>query len=240
MVKDEADIIGIVIENLFAQGIDRILIADNMSTDGTRVLLEEMAMTKPIAIVDDLEAPYWQSKKMTNLANRAAERGADWIVPFDADEIWRAYDGTIRDVILRTDATILAAQMFNHYPRPTLRRGSIVERQPWNRTFEFAKVAFRWQPGLTIMDGNHDLIGTHAERVWGQLLIDHFPHRSWEQYKRKMRQGAAAVRDPSVAPFISTHWRRYGSMPDWRLRLSWWGIRLYPKLRMRDRARRRS
>jgi hypothetical protein len=36
MVKDEADVIGPVIANLFAQGVDHIIAADNLSTDRTR------------------------------------------------------------------------------------------------------------------------------------------------------------------------------------------------------------
>jgi glycosyltransferase involved in cell wall biosynthesis len=236
MVKDEADIIEITISNLFVQGVDHLLIADNMSTDGTREILEKLARTLPISIVDDLETAYWQSEKMTRLARQAAAAGAEWIIPFDADEIWRAYRGSVRDAIENTDAEILVAQMFNHYPRPTLRRGTIPDRHPWNRTFEFAKVAFKWRPGLAIVDGNHDVLGTDAERRWGELLIDHYPHRSWKQYRRKMRQGAAAVSETSVARFVSMYWRQYGAMSDWRLRLAWWRIRTYPRLRRRDRG----
>jgi len=236
MVKNEADIVALTILNLVDQGVDHILVADNMSSDGTRDILEDLSRDLPLTVVDDLEPAYWQSEKTTNLANQAGAAGADWIIPFDADEIWRAYRGTVRDAIERTHASVLAAQMFNHYPRPTLRRGNVLQTQPWNRTFEFAKVAFAWRPGLTIIDGNHDVLGTDAERVWGELLIDHYPHRSWVQYRRKMRQGAEAVSDTSVARFVGMHWRRQGEMADWRLRLEWWKLRLYPKLRRRDRV----
>lgn len=236
IVKNEADIIGISVPHLFDQGIDHVLVADNMSTDGTRAILDQLSRSYSVTVVDDREPVHRQSEKMTRLANHAAAAGADWIVPFDADEIWRAYRGTVREAIERANAEILVAQMFDHYPRPTFRRGNVIERMPRNRTSEFAKVAYRWRAGVTIEDGNHNVLGTDAERRWGHLLIDHYPYRSWRQFHRKMREGAIAVRDSSVPLFVGAHWRRYGQMPEWRLRLAWWGLRYYPKLRRRARA----
>ena len=43
VVKNELDIIPYVLDHFFAQGIDRIIIADNLSTDGTREYLRQRA-----------------------------------------------------------------------------------------------------------------------------------------------------------------------------------------------------
>ena len=43
MVKDEADIIGRVITHLLEQEVDRVIVADNMSSDDTPQILAELA-----------------------------------------------------------------------------------------------------------------------------------------------------------------------------------------------------
>src|SRR5262245_51477569 len=94
MVKDEADIIGFTVARMFGQ-VDEIIIADNGSTDGTRELLEQL----PVQLVDDPDPAYYQSRKMTDLAARAAAAGAEWVIPFDADEVWYSPFGRISDVL---------------------------------------------------------------------------------------------------------------------------------------------
>jgi glycosyltransferase involved in cell wall biosynthesis len=236
MVRDEEDIIELAIRKLHEQGVDSFLIADNLSTDRTLPILEQLAAEIPIEIVDDSDPAYRQSEKMTKLAETAAAKGADWIVPFDADELWRARRGKIRDVIERTSAGILGAPLFDHVPRPTVRRGGIAERMLWTRRNGWTKVAFRWQPGATITMGNHSVEGIACEIDRSELLIDHYPYRSWPQFRRKMRQGAAALALADEPDYMAPHWRRAAKLPDWRLRLSWWRKRLEPKARLVDRA----
>ena len=40
MVRDEADVIGTVCAHLLAEGVDRLIVADNLSSDDTRDILE--------------------------------------------------------------------------------------------------------------------------------------------------------------------------------------------------------
>ena len=232
MVKNEIEVIELTLRNMIAQGIDRMIVADNMSTDGTRELLEALSSTLPVEVVEDGEPRYWQAEKMTNLANQAAAGGADWIIPFDADEIWRARNGgTVRQVMEAAESSVLAAAVFDHHPRPTFRRGNLLERQPWRLNSGFAKVAFRWQPGITITDGNHEVWGIDAQPVHGHLVIEHYPYRSWKQFKRKIRGQTAALDGIPESRFIGARIRRLGKMSSGRLRLSWWWIRLDPRAR---------
>jgi hypothetical protein len=46
-----------------------------------------------VHVVTDREPAYFQAAKMTRLARAAARAGADWVVPFDADELWFADRG---------------------------------------------------------------------------------------------------------------------------------------------------
>jgi glycosyltransferase involved in cell wall biosynthesis len=237
MVRDEADIIEITLRHLLAQGLDHLLVADNMSRDGTREILDRLATDLPLTVVDDMEPAYYQSEKMTVLANRAAENGAEWIVPFDADEMWRAYGSkTVREAIISTEFNLLPAPLFDHYPRPTITRGTVVKRLPWSKTNGMYKVAFRWQPGVVIMTGNHEAPAVEGVRQSGVLLIDHYPWRSFAQYRRKVIQGAEAANLAGLPVGNVWQWREPAALGEWGIRRAWWRLRLEPRLRHRDRA----
>lgn len=231
MARDEADIIEITARHMLAQGLDGLLIADNLSCDGTRAILDRLAEELPVRIVDDREVAYHQGRKMTALATQAAGWGAHWIVPFDADELWSGYGETVRDVLERAKTPVVTAQLFDFYPRPTLRRGSAPERMRWSRT-GMMKVAFRWAPGVTIATGNHDVKGTGP--LSSGLMVAHYPYRSYSQFKRKLRQGTQAADRAGLPPHLVAHWRAHGYLADWQLRMAWWRRRLELRARVRD------
>ncbi len=231
MVRDEADIIELTLRHLIAQGVDRLLVADNLSSDGTRELLEKLASDLPLTVVDDLDPAYRQSEKMTSLANQAAVGGATWIVPFDADEFWSGVGCSLREVIEMAESPVLAARQLDHYPRPTRLTGTAPERLPWWLEAELPKVAFRWQPGAIVGSGNHTVSGFDELPYPAPLRIDHYPHRTWQQFRRKYVQGAAALQAANASQRMGTHWRKIGNRPTWAIRLAWWQCRMKLGLR---------
>lgn len=84
MVRNEQDVIETVIRHLLAEGVDHVLVADNLSTDQTRAILDRLSEILPVTVIDDPEPAYRQSEKVTALARRAGEQGGTWIIPFDA------------------------------------------------------------------------------------------------------------------------------------------------------------
>lgn len=87
MVRDEEDIIDWTLQHLLEQGIDHIIVADNLSVDKTPWKLAALASTGRVTVIQDEEPGYYQDEKMTRLAHMAAnDFGAEWVVPFDADE----------------------------------------------------------------------------------------------------------------------------------------------------------
>lgn len=118
MMRDEQDVAYDVIRHLAHEGLDGVLVADNLSTDDTVAGLLDAATDTGLRmeiIVDD-EVGYWQSSKMTRLAQRAADWGADWIIPFDADEVWCSSNGAPLATTLRNlNADIADAALVNHF-----------------------------------------------------------------------------------------------------------------------------
>jgi len=211
MVKDEADIIGHTIKHLTSQ-VDHIIVADNGSTDGTREILESF----DIEVVNDPEVAYYQSQKMTALAQKAAERGADWVIPFDADEIWLGRHGTIKEMLQPvTNGSIAVADVFDHVATShDSDDADPVKRMRWHRKMpnEMHKVACRPMAKATILQGNHG--ADYGATLSDILEVRHFPYRSAEQFVSKVRNGAAAYAASTLPYGEGQHWRDYGRLLD--------------------------
>jgi hypothetical protein len=211
MVRDEADIVAATVGHMAAQ-VDRVIVADNGSADGTRDILAGL----DCVVIDDPERGYYQSRKMSALAEDAREMGAEWVVPFDADEVWTSPFGTVGDALraIGDDYLAAAAELHDHVPTgidPDLT--DPIARIRWRRQkpLGLPKVAARARPGLVIEQGNHGVnYGFRPAYLPGQLTVCHFPYRSAEQFVRKARNGAEAYKATDLPEEAGAHWRGYG------------------------------
>jgi hypothetical protein len=197
MVKNEGDIIGETVRNLRAQGIDHVLVADNNSTDNT----VEVLRAEGVYLVSDPIVAYWQAQKMSHLARIAVRHGASWVVPFDADELWKGENGqTVAETLRCTDANVVEAAWWNFVPLADNDSRLVAERYPWrlSRPDHQSKQAFRanWLARITI--GNHTVF-VPAARIVRQLRIAHYRWRSVEQMVRKASDGMQASRSAGIA-----------------------------------------
>ena len=233
MVKNEQDVLDTVLRHLLAEGVDHLIVADNLSTDNTPHILNDLeACGAPITVVQDHVLAYVQDSKMSRLARRAYEAGADWVLPFDADEIWYGVDPQtgeptrIADVLAQVDPEI---QVIRAFGWDHIARGPDVwadcrhlRFSPWRRaeTQKLAKVAFRAHPGARMHMGNHD-VTLPGPSVIGPLAFRHFQYRSLEQMTTKLRQGREAYEASDVHPMHGTHWRAGGLKSDAGLAAEW-------------------
>lgn len=219
MARDEADIIGSTVAHLVGQ-VDRVLVADNLSTDGTG----EIARAAGADVVDDPDPAYRQAEKMTALAHEARARyGATWIVPFDADEVWYARGARLGDHLAAVEPMhhLVAADLFDHVATAEdVDDVDPVRSIVWRRRdpAPLPKVAVRYRPDVVIHQGNH---GAHFTAFVpaahpARLVVRHFPYRSPAQLVRKVRNGAAAylAAGDTVAADAGAHWRQWGRMLD--------------------------
>jgi hypothetical protein len=221
MVRDEEDVIEDTVRHMAGQ-VDRLVIADNLSSDGTRPILDRLATELPLTVLDDLEPGYFQSAKTSALGNVAANNGATWVIPFDSDELWSAPGMRIADFldIIPGRFDIVHADLYDHVATaaddPTI--VSPMRRLQWRRTtaVPLPKVACRVRQNLVIHQGNHGASYDHEARVYdaGRFTVHHFPYRTREQFARKARNGARAYAATDLPESAGAHWRQYGAIAE--------------------------
>lgn len=217
MVKDEADILYHTISHLLGQGVDYLNILDNMSTDGTQDILSEFEQEGMLSWELDTEVGYRQAEKMNRLARMAGDWGADWIVPFDADEIWflPELDVLMADVVELVSHVYIPRNEDMNEPNP-------LRRMQWRMSApeQYPKVAYRYRPDAELHMGNHNV--THPGTRVRLGNIRHYQYRSLEQVRRKVRNGAAAyAAAPGLAGTFGAHWQWLASLDEDSL-LAWW------------------
>lgn len=219
MVRDEVDIVE-AWARWNAVQVDFMVVADNLSTDGTREILDGLAGELPLTVVDDREPGYRQSEKVSALAELARGMGAEWVVCADGDELWFSPRGRVADVLASTGRNVglRTAEVFDFVATacdpdevdPTRRIG-------WRRSspLELPKVACRALPGLVVHQGNHNAEVPGGLRAKVGLRVRHYPYRSVEQFVGKVRRGAAAYRAaPDLPADMGAHWRQWDELSD--------------------------
>lgn len=222
-VHNEGDVIGWVVRHMLDE-CDAVIVADNGSTDGTRELLGSISDPR-LTVIDEPGFAFDQVAVLARLT--AAADGADWILPFDADEWWYATGGRIGAVLDALDPgydsvragqwTMVPRRTDWAWPNPFQR---IVHYRPGEPTSAFTKVAFRPLPGRTLSAGAHEVSGTQRE-AHHVLGIRHYPYRSLPQATAKLRHGRAALEAAGAPVEVGRHWRQWGALSDGDL-AAWW------------------
>lgn len=212
-VKNEQDIVAATVGRMIAH-VDHVLVMDG-STDETTEILERL----PVTLIRDETPTYAQPEQMTALAHMARDMGADWVVPFDGDEVWMATGGRMAKHLeeLPAECLIAEAHLFNHvvtgWDDPD--DSDPVSRIQWRRpqAVPLRKVAVRAREDLTIHFGQHGASFAdvpHPLRVTDLLQVRHFPYRSIEQFIGKIRVGAPPLMTSGLDESIGAHWRGFG------------------------------
>lgn len=204
-VRNEADIIGLAVLHHLRLGLDRILVMDNGSTDGTGEILQRIAGADPRLRWFCDDRAFDQAGMATELAREAQRQGADWVVPFDADEFWWAAEGaSFRDVLEGSDAGSLCTVPLNfiqarrqreaapdaaaravYRAYETVPMGNLARQLMESHEIGMFQVAYlrkhvlRPTEGVEIERGNHAVRGVRGEtRMDENLLCLHLPLRS--------------------------------------------------------------
>lgn len=231
MVRDEADIIGAMLDHHLAQGVDVIIVTDNGSIDGTTEILQGYADRGLIELRHDPLHRKQQSPVVTAMARDAARvHGADWVINADADEFFLPVDRslTLHAVFERLDPALQAFLVpVTNLTGPAAAAGSGLERLVYRdlrpddalratglRAHPTADAVHVGDPEIEVIQGNHFVSLASQGEPPAELAIEvlHLPWRSWAQYRNKVEVSGRAYDDnPELTPSPNHH-----GMRDWR------------------------
>jgi hypothetical protein len=220
LVKNEADLVQFTLSHLISQGVDGIVIADNMSSDGTLGIIKRIAdfAPIPIIIVPDNNPAHQQALKMNNLARIAAQNFIKgWILPGDCDELPYSYGPeNVADTLRSCPYPVVGLGMWNHFCTSQDKENEVnpFKRMVWRcaERNPLDKVAYYYTPRVALTEGNHGL-QENGERLHGvgiSLAIRHFPYRGADHFIRKIDQGGTSLRLAKDLPAgTGQHWLEY-------------------------------
>ena len=182
VVRDVADLVRVNLLHHLGAGLERVLVIDNGSTDGTRERLERLAQRLPVELSID-PGPFQMAELTNRLAAEARRQGADWVLPIDADEFFVA-PAPLPQVLRASDAGALRIEVVN-----------FVQRRRRRRPSERALLTMDHRPAHTIPQDEaryHVAIGEWSlvEVVWQSKLVVRPGERTW------LLPGNHEVRDP--------------------------------------------
>jgi len=149
IVHNEEDIIGCTVRHLLSQGVDAVYIIDDHSTDGTRDLLKSIPR---VFVFDRAADDVFEWVKMIpwikELSHIAGNAGAEWVIPFDADEYWSGTHGrTISKALSTCTAQKVIVPMTQYF--------DFDHKISGDDPYTWTKVAYRYAPDVEVCVGNH-------------------------------------------------------------------------------------
>jgi hypothetical protein len=225
LVRDEEEILEANMRYHLDQGIDHIIVTDNLSSDRSREIIQGFVSQGVATYLFESADTHSQSRWVTRMARMACETlHADWVVHSDADEFWipvghqslATFFSECQewDIIeaQRHDFVCVQDETAKDRPRP------FWERMTYRKTVSLnplgnplpPKVAHRASANAVVADGNHAVSGLERPRkLQGGLEILHFPLRSRTQYINKIRVGGRALMNNTELPLkVGATWRK--------------------------------
>jgi Glycosyl transferase family 2 len=204
VVRDEADIVETWLRYHLARGVDVVIATDHRSVDGTSDILHDHARDGRVVVIREEGDVLRQAEWVTRMARlAAAEHGAGWVIPSDADELWWPRAGTFADILGSVPGRVgVVRGLMRHFvlrpgDGPFHERMTVRARPTADLTSPYhaqVKIAHRGAPDAEVTVGNHDVTGTGLRlvREWFPFEVLHFPIRDERQLEAKFLRRATS------------------------------------------------
>jgi glycosyltransferase involved in cell wall biosynthesis len=244
MVRNEFDVIEFCIEHHLAQGLDYIFVCDNGSTDGTLEYLQNKSNNDSRVVLYEEPGDYHQQKIINHLSNLAYQNGCEWVVPFDADEIWFSKETLkeslskikeasvkvlLKDFIQSSDIInpkIDTYLSINWRLPDGLEKLDLQNITNGTRSMiespSFYKYIVKTSPELNIFPGAHGFTGQDSEYYEGpEFIAYHMPIRSYKALQSKAEHGQRLI-DAGYPEWHGWHVQRYAKIDSSGLLMDEW------------------
>lgn len=203
VVKDDHDILEQGIVHHLENGVDAFIVTEHNSCSASKSILDkyDQYIIERIKIYEHANMQNDWVEKMMTIANKSKP---DWIFHSDCDELWYGLDSLYKSNavdVLRTkwvrNYLPYSYDQFNvddavYYEQTGLGRS-------WfDNCYEMRKVVHRPITGLKITLGNHIVVKSDGEKLLYKdapmcnVWIKHYPVRTYNQFVRKVSDGAAS------------------------------------------------
>ncbi|AZO63870.1 glycosyltransferase family 2 protein [Mesorhizobium mediterraneum] len=230
IVRDEADVIEKNLRFHESQGFDYFGIIDNLSTDGTRDIIEDLSKDIPMTILSEENTDYRQDVWAGRLAECLSQRGIDLAISLDADEFISGLGSTFKEIADELQCPLMCPRHnmvplkaeFSEFAKNPLLAARYRVARPLSTQLPImlrsmpGKMLFPLQGLRSIARGNHSIEHEIGERsVSDRALIRHFPVRTYDHFLKKLEQARARFRQEQDAhQNTSWHIRRWLSLKD--------------------------
>lgn len=208
LVRNELPILPYTIGYHSLMGVDRFIVMDHLSDDGTSELLLRMSAKYDIVVHRQESPMYLQSEWTTSMAREAYTLGTDWVIPCDADEFWLPSSGDLKDTlktVMGFDA--VRARWQQCVPVHGV-EGPFYNQTLFRQDPIFTKTLFRSSPEALVDMGNHTAL--HATTVKGSedsLRLVHYQYRDVEALYNKYVLGGQAIELSGFPSATGYHWK---------------------------------
>jgi glycosyltransferase involved in cell wall biosynthesis len=226
-VLDHVDIIESNLRWHFNHGVDKAVVTDNGSKDGTLEILQRFAREGKVHLIQD-NSDLMEGAMLTHMAGIARdEYKADWIIPVDGDELFVPPPGkSLKDVLERDGVNLWSVPTVNFVPTvrddasdpdPVTRLSYKVVRPPAIPKIPYLfkriqrKIAFKAADLIGVRDGSHKADMRNESRgLDSGITVYHYPLRNRDQFTRKVVMGGELLeRNTALAKDYGYHWRHW-------------------------------
>ena len=203
--------------------MDWFIITDNNSTDSTPDIIRKYKQKGWIKEVIEEKATNYEQKDWVDRMIWKAKTiyKADWIINADADELWYAPTGNLKDELYATNANVLNCEMRSVYPeeeKPFWQWDKTVKAVTEPEKYDLSlyslferqnkKVIHRTAGYLQISMGNHKVTMFPQNSADSHIHVYHYKIRGKQQFMEKMINGGKQL-EQHKGRHGGRHWRYF-------------------------------